>query len=53
MCEHLGILHKTGMPTKFNINTTSAFRDHIRNSGHINDFNNFETFNFVKNNLVN
>ena len=51
MCEHLGISYRTGVPTKFNINTTTAIRDHIRQTGHQNDFNNFEILNFGKNNL--
>ena len=51
MCEHLGISYKTGKDTKFNPDTTTAIRDHIRNSGHQNDFTNFEILNHGKNNL--
>ena len=49
MCEHLGISHKTGAATKFNNKTTTAIRDHIRETGHQNNFENFETVSFGKN----
>ena len=49
MCEHLGISYKTGAPTKFNIKTTTAIRDHINTSGHVNNFENFELLSFGKN----
>ena len=51
MSEHLGISFRTGEPTKFNIKTTTAIRDHIRESGHDNDFTNFEILSSGKNNL--
>ena len=51
MCEHLGVSHKTGESLKYNVKTTTAIRDHIKDSGHINDFTSFEILNFGKNNL--
>ena len=51
MCEHLGISYNTGVPTKFNMATTTSIRDHTRSSGHLNDFNNFKILSFGKNNL--
>lgn len=51
MCEHLGISYKTGKDTKFNENTTTAVRDHIREKSHKNDVTNFEILNHGKNNL--
>ena len=51
MYEHLGISYKMGVTTKYNMATTTAIRDHIRSSGHLNDFNNFIILSFGKNNL--
>ena len=49
MCEHLGISYKTGAATNFNTKTTTAIRDHINTSGHVNNFENFEILSFGKN----
>ena len=51
MCEHLGVSYKTGKGTKFNPNSSTAVRDHIREKGHENDVTNFEILNHAKNNL--
>ena len=49
MCEHLGISYKTGKPMKYNPNSTTAVKEHLRESGHINNFDNFEILSFAKN----
>lgn len=51
MCEHLGISYKTGKDTKYNPKNTTAIRDHMRESGHENDFSNFEILNYGQNDL--
>ena len=51
MCEHLGTSFRTGAPTKFNTDSTTSIRDHIRETGHLNDFENFEILSYGKNNL--
>ena len=51
MCEHLGTSYRTGEPTKFNEKTTTAVRDHIRETGHKNNFENFKFLSFGQNNL--
>ena len=51
MCEHLGISWRTGKPLKYNPNQSTAIRDHIKDSGHQNKFDNFETLSFGKNNF--
>ena len=51
MCEHLGTSFRTGEPTKFNTKTSTAIRDHIRETGHVNDHNSFKFLSFGKNNL--
>ena len=51
MCEHLGVSWRTGAPTKFNTKTTTAIRDHIRETEHQNTFENFEILSLGKNNL--
>ena len=50
-CDHLGISYKTGKPLKFNPDSTTAIKDHIRSTGHKNDFENFEIIACGKNNL--
>ena len=52
MCEHLGISWRTGVPTKYNEKTTTAIRDHIRETGHENSYENFEILNFGTNNFA-
>ena len=52
MCEHLGISWRTGEPTKYNEKTTTAIRDHIRETGHENSYENFEILNFGTNNFA-
>ena len=51
MYEHLGISYIKGMPTKFNMATTTGIRDNIRSSCHLNDFNNCKILSFGKYNL--
>ena len=51
MCEHLGISYKTEKPMKFHPNSTTAVKDHLRESGHINHFENFEILSFGQNNF--
>ena len=51
MCEHLGISWRTDEPTKYNSKTTTAIRDHIRDTGHENSRDNFEVLSFGKNNF--
>ena len=51
MCEHLGTSFRTGEPTKFNEKSSTAIRDHIRDSGHKNDFESFKLLSFGKNNF--
>ena len=51
MCEHLGISHKTGKSLKFNEGSTTAIKDHMRETGHKNDFSNFEILSFGQNYL--
>ena len=51
MCEHLGISYKTGKPMKYHPNSSTAVKDHLRESGHFNNFDNFEILCFAKNNF--
>ena len=51
MCEHLGISYKTGKSMKFNEGSTTAIKDHMKVTGHKNDFENFEILSSGKNNL--
>ena len=47
MCEHLGISYKTQKHTKFNPDTTTAIRDHIRLNNHPCDFSNFKIISYA------
>ena len=47
MCEHLGISYKTRKNTKFNPDTTTAIRDHIRVNNHPGDFSNFKIISYA------
>ena len=47
MCEHLGISYKTQKHTKFNPDTTTAIRDHIRENNHPGDFSNFKIISYA------
>jgi len=49
MCEHLGLSYITGKPRKYNAQTTTAVREHLRTSQHIADFDNFKILGNAKN----
>ena len=47
MCEHLGISYKTGHDSKYNPESTTAVREHIRTTKHPGNFNDFEIISYA------
>ena len=51
MCEHLGISYKTGHDSKYNPESTTAVREHIRATKHPGNFSDFEIISYANTDL--